>query len=77
MRDSVVSDEEILDVFRNAADPVLTTAEITEQVEIERRGLTTRLNSLAEQGLIRKKRVGQGAVWWHPESLERKYSNKD
>lgn len=69
MRDSVVSDEEILEVFRQADDPVLTTAEITAQVEIERRGLTTRLNKLADDGTIRKKRVGQGAVWWHPETV--------
>lgn len=73
MRDEVVADGEILDVFRDADEPILTTAEIAGHLDIEERGLRTRLNKLTEEGLIRKKAAGSGVVWWHPESARTKF----
>lgn len=69
-RKPTVSDNEILDVFRHASDPVLTTVEVADQVGLGRRGVFDRLNQLAEEDKIKMKKVGEsGAVWWHPESL--------
>lgn len=62
-----VSDDQILDVFESAADPVLTSSEVAEKLEMGRRGILTRLESLEEQGYLRSKKVGgRSAVWWYP-----------
>lgn len=67
-----VSDEEILDVFREAADPVLTTSEVASKLPIERRGLLDRLKNLEADGRLQSKSVGgRSVVWWHP-----KYTKK-
>lgn len=73
-RKPTVSDDEILDVFHQASEPVLTTSEVADQIGLGRRGTFNRLSALEEQGKIQMKNVGQtGAVWWHPNSLRRKY----
>lgn len=67
-RKPTVSDEEILDVFRNSSDPVLTTAEVADQISISQRGTFDRLDSLKDEGVIEMKKVGTtGAVWWFPD----------
>jgi len=64
-RKPTVSDGEILEIFTEASDPVLTTAEVTEEIDISQRGTFERLDSLAENGMLQMKKVGaQGAVWW-------------
>jgi hypothetical protein len=71
-RKPTVSDTEILDVFRHASDPVLTTAEVAEQVDLGRRGTFDRLSRLAKENKIEMKKVGKsGAVWWFSESLDK------
>jgi hypothetical protein len=63
-----VSDDEIIEVFRRASDPVLTTKEVADEVDIGHRGTFDRLQSLADGGKIRMKKVGEsGAVWWVPD----------
>jgi predicted ArsR family transcriptional regulator len=62
-----VTDEEILEVFKQSTDPVLTASEVSEQLSIERRGVLSRLNNLEEQGYLRSKKVGgRSSVWWYP-----------
>ncbi|WP_331234852.1 winged helix-turn-helix domain-containing protein [Natronorarus salvus] len=62
-----VSDEEILDVFRNSADPVLIASEIAEHVDISRRAVNYRLTNLEDEGILRSKQVGgRSTVWWLP-----------
>ena len=62
-----VSDDDILDVFRQASDPVLTTAEVADRVDIGHRGTYDRLQKLADEGVLEMKKVGDsGAVWWYP-----------
>lgn len=76
-REPTVSDDVILNVFREAEDPVLTTAEVAEQLDIERRGTYYRLQKLVDEGVLKmKKPGGTGAVWWHPESLKNQYSEE-
>lgn len=64
-----VSDEEILDVFREADDPVLIASEVAEELPIGRRGVYNRLENLAEDGRLEYKKIGgRGTVWWLPVS---------
>jgi Fe2+ or Zn2+ uptake regulation protein len=60
-----VSDEEILDVFRESSDPVLIASEVADEVSIGRRGVYKRLKQLAEDGQLGRKKIGgRGTVWW-------------
>lgn len=66
-RKPTVSDEDILGVFEKTSDPVLTTREIADSVDIGHRGTYDRLKKLAEQDQLEMKKVGDsGAVWWRP-----------
>jgi len=63
-----VTDEEILDVFRAADDPVLSTAEVTDRLPIKRSATYKRLVSLRDEGRLDGKDVGgRNSVWWRPE----------
>ena len=60
-----VTDEEILTVFRETDDPVLSTSEIAEDLPLQRRSVYDRLVSLAEEGRIKRKQIGgRNTVWW-------------
>ena len=70
-----VTDEEILDTFRTTTDPVLSTREVSEAVDLGRRGAFSRLEKLAEQGDLQKKKIDERrTVWWHPDSLRQRYT---
>lgn len=76
-RKPTVSDDEILQVFRNADDPVLTTIEVANGVDLGRRGTFDRLEQLADEGPLVMKKVGEkGAVWWYPAGLRDRYSTE-
>lgn len=60
-----VTDEEILSLFRETDDPVLSTAEVTEHVSLKRRSVYDRLTQLAEEGHLKQKEIGgRNTVWW-------------
>jgi len=64
-----VSDDEILQLFRDTDDPVLSTAEVTEQLSIKRSGTYKRLSALRDDGQLTGKDIGgRNTVWWIPES---------
>jgi len=66
-----VTDGEILDVFRGSDDPVLIASEIAEELPIGRRGVYKRLEQLAEEGELGRKKIGgRGTVWWLSEEAE-------
>jgi predicted transcriptional regulator len=66
-----VSDEEILRLFRESVDPVLSTAEVTEEVPLKRRATYDRLVALDEQGKLDSKQIGgRNTVWWLTEMDE-------
>lgn len=70
-RKPTVSDDEILDVFRNSSDPVLTASEIAEGLPVGRRAVFKRLRDLADQGVLESKETGSGGrVWWLPGHTE-------
>jgi len=67
--DPRVTDEEILSLFRESQDPVLSTAEVAEQVPLKRRATYNRLRSLADEGRLESKQIGgRNTVWWLAES---------
>lgn len=59
-----MTDEEILDVFRQSGDPVLFTGEVADELSIERDGVRVRLQELSEEGRLKKKQRGNAIVWW-------------
>lgn len=60
-----VTDEEILNLFRETSDPVLSTAEVAEQLPLERRSVYDRLVSLRDDGRLASKQIGgRNTVWW-------------
>jgi predicted ArsR family transcriptional regulator len=62
-----VTDDEILESFRTATDPVLSASEVAERLSVGRRGILTRLKQLEEDGVLRSKKFGsQRTVWWYP-----------
>ncbi|WP_318257373.1 helix-turn-helix transcriptional regulator [Halosegnis longus] len=59
------TDEDILDVLRNADDPVLTTTEVAEHLSIGRRATLNRLQDLQQDGHLQSKKTGaKSTVWW-------------
>jgi len=76
-RKPTISDDEILQVFTDTTDPVLTTNEVAEAIDMSRRGAFSRLDELASDSKLKRKKVGQtGAVWWYPHALREEYGNK-
>jgi hypothetical protein len=69
-----VTDDELLQLFRETTDPVLSTAEVAEQVPLARRSVYDRLKALREEGRLDGKQIGgRNTVWWLPvEEEERK-----
>lgn len=63
-----VTDEELLQLFRETGDPVLSTAEVAEQVTLARRSVYDRLKALHEEGRLEAKEIGgRNTVWWVPD----------
>ncbi len=64
-RKRTVSDEAILREFLLSSDPVQTTTELVEPLDMTRQGVHSRLQTLQEQGYLDSKEVGSKArVWW-------------
>jgi len=62
-----VSDEEILQTFRQSPDPVLTASEVAAELPIKRRSVYDRLSQLEEAETLKSKKVGgRTTVWWLP-----------
>jgi len=60
-----VTDEEIIALFRETDDPVLSTADVTEHVALKRRSVYDRLTKLADKGRLKRKEIGgRNTVWW-------------
>jgi hypothetical protein len=60
-----VTDDDLLGVFRETADPVLSTAEVADALPIKRRGTLNRLRDLEDDGTLDSKQIGgRNTVWW-------------
>lgn len=63
-----VTDDEILSVFEESSDPVLSTAEVTEELPLKRRSVYDRLKRLADDEMLKYKQIGgRNTVWWIPD----------
>ncbi len=68
--EQTVTEQEILKVFDYEDDPVLTASEVATGlkrfgIEITPEGVRNRLESMHEQGLVSRKKLGARAVgWW-------------
>lgn len=73
-----VTDEEMLAIFKETDERVLSTAEVSDELPITRRATLDRLTSLAEDGRVESKSIGQrNRVWWVPEGASRKRSKSN
>ncbi|MHC3436528.1 hypothetical protein ACYJ1Y_00160 [Natrialbaceae archaeon A-gly3] len=60
-----VSDEDLLDVFRESEKPVLTAKQVAGEVSIGRKAVLERLRGLEVRGVVERMEVGARAVvWW-------------
>lgn len=70
-----ITDQDILKVFDNADEPVLTASEIAKALPVTRQAINYRLNRMHEDGLVDRKDAGaRSVVWWAtvaPELSER------
>jgi predicted ArsR family transcriptional regulator len=71
-RDKEVADVEFLLVFLADPAPVMTAAEIGEQVGMTRQGGHARLESLEERGFVNSAMKASARVWWLTEDGGRK-----
>lgn len=61
------TDDDILELFRESDDPVLSTREVADQLSISRRATYERLRKLSEEGKLEAKKIGgRSFVWWRP-----------
>jgi len=59
------ADDEVLRIFERSDDPVLTAAEIAEELGMTRQGVNYRLKQLHDDGSVARKQLGSRAVaWW-------------
>jgi predicted transcriptional regulator len=60
-----VSNGELVSVFEQSEEPVLTAPEIADEVGMTRQGVTKRLKKLREESRVERKEAGANAVvWW-------------
>lgn len=59
------TDKELIQLFRDSDQPVLTSNDITEAFDISQQGAYKRLQQLYDEGVIGRRKVGSSAVvWW-------------
>jgi predicted ArsR family transcriptional regulator len=61
-----VTPERVLDVLRDAEDPVLTAKEVGDTLGYTSEAARQRLHELRERGDVETKQVGARAVVWWP-----------
>lgn len=61
-----LADDALLTPFRESTDPVLTTDEVCDRVALGRGPTEEGLDRLVGEGVLERKPVGEGTVWWLP-----------
>lgn len=71
-RPTQVTDTDVIELFRNHPDPVLTAGDVAEEFELSRQGANKRLKQLHQKGKLERRKVGARAVvWWLPTDYDR------
>lgn len=66
-REKTMTDAEIVDVIRQHPDRAVTATEVADRVDMTNTGVLKRLNQLAENDQLTRKKVGgRAVVWWVP-----------
>lgn len=60
------SQKEVLSLFRDIDEPILTASEVADEFGISQQAAHKRLKRLHERGKIERKEVGARAVAWWP-----------
>jgi CTP-dependent riboflavin kinase len=63
-RKRIVSDWEILKIFIESSDPVMSAKEVSEKIAIGRQGTYQRLEELEDLNHVKSKKIGAGRAWW-------------
>lgn len=63
-----ISDEEILEFFRDSSELVFSTSEVAEALSFSQPGMFRRLSDLEEEGRVESKKLGGTKAWWLAES---------
>jgi predicted ArsR family transcriptional regulator len=69
-RKETVSDDEILRLFVETSDPILSTAEVADELGFSKTGARDRLYQLVEEGRLEYKRIGNSPAFWLTDSGE-------
>lgn len=70
---SEVTDEDVLGVFESVEGPTITTTDVVNALGCSREVARQRLNSLAERGLVKRRKSGQVVLWWRTDEEENPY----
>lgn len=63
-----ISYDRVLELFRRADYPVLTSTDVAQAFDISQQAAYKRLRKLHERGEIKRREAGANAVvWWIPE----------
>jgi len=66
-----VTDEQLLDFFKEHDDPVYSVVELAPEYDMGEEGVRVRLNDLAKNGRLQTKKAGSSTrVYWLPEDAE-------
>lgn len=63
----MISDQEILDVFRDSDHRFLGTSEVAGELGFSVQGTSKRLDSLVETGDLAHRQIGGTSIYWIPE----------
>jgi len=67
-RPRTVSDRELIDAGKASTGPAWTTREIAEALDISTQTARERFRTLAEQGVVNRKREAGVTIIWLPEA---------
>lgn len=63
-RKKTISDVEILRHFAHSPDPAFVATEFTDDFDMSRQGVLSRLDDLEDQGLLRSKMASGRRIFW-------------
>ncbi|WP_232700555.1 hypothetical protein [Halobacterium wangiae] len=63
-RKPTIDDEDILYRVVISSGPVVSTTEIVRAFNLTYQGMHSRLQSMAEEGLLDTKKIGRARAWW-------------
>jgi CTP-dependent riboflavin kinase len=71
------TDREILRIFSNSNEPVLSTTDIANQLSYSQPGTYSRLAELKEEVFLHSKDIGNAKAWWLTDAGQRFLEDTD